>query len=231
MDLQLSYWHDWVQINNPAIPPVGESQSNHWLISALAKRLGYREPCFQQSEEEVIREALQGTGLDFDALRRGPVLWNDLSRTSFDDGHFPTPTGKIPLDGLPRTQVSASAHPYRFITPKTFRLQGSQYGNMPEKLGDLASPKIFIHPDDAAREGISQGQTVRAWNERGEVTLTAAISDRTQTGLLVSYMVVWGANANATTPDTPADLGGNSTFHSNQVSLSVDRVRGAPTTQ
>jgi len=32
-------------------------------------------------------------------------------------------------------------------------------------------------------------------------------------------MVRWGPNANATTPDAAADMGGNSTFHTNFVSL------------
>jgi len=31
--------------------------------------------------------------------------------------------------------------------------------------------------------------------------------------------VRWGANANATTPDDAADMGGNSTFHTNFVNL------------
>lgn len=227
LDLQLSYWHDWVQVNNPAIPPQGESRSNHWVISALANRLGFDEPCFAQSEEEVIREALQGTGLDFDALREGPVHWNDASRTSFDDGCFPTPSGKIELTSLPGSLLDEETHRYRFITPKSFRLQGSQYGNMPDKLGELVDPAVFVHPEDAVREGIADGQLVRVWNGRGEVQLRARHSERTQPGLLVSYMVLWGPNANATTPDTPADMGGNSTFHSNYVSI-FPRSSNAP---
>ena len=79
---------------------------------------------------------------------------------------------------------------------------------------------IFVHPDDAAKEGIEDGEQVKVWNERGEISLVARLSRRVQPGLLVSYMVRWGANANATTPDNPADYGGNSTFHSNFVSVS-----------
>lgn len=219
MDLQLSYWHDWVQVNNPAIEPVGEARSNHWVIREIAQRLGFGEPCFEQSEEEVIREALAGTGLEFDELRRGPVLWNDPERTSFDDGRFLTPSGKIELYPVEYTPFEPGAHRYRFITPKTYRLQASQYANMPEKLGELKTAWAFIHPEDAAREGITDGQPVRIWNERGEVELDAKLSERVQPGLVVSYMVRWGANANATTPDFPADMAGNSTFHSNHVSL------------
>ena len=218
-DLQLSYWHDYVQINNPAIPPLGGARSNRWVISELARRLGFDEPCFRQTDEDVIREALEGTGLDYEALTAGPVLWNDAERTSFDDGVFPTPSGRIELYPFDCTPCPDEGHPYRFITPKTMRLQGSQYGNMPDKLGDQATPWLYLHPDDAAREGITDGGPVRVWNGRGEVTLIARVSERVQPGLVVSYMVRWGDNANATTPDRGADLAGNSTFHSNYVSV------------
>ena len=44
-------------------------------------------------------------------------------------------------------------------------------------------------------------------------------SDDVRPGLVASYMVRWSANANTTKPDTPADMGGNSTFHTNSVSF------------
>lgn len=221
-DLHLSYWHDYVQINNQAIPPVGESRSNYRLFRDLAECMGYDEECFRQSEDEVIREALAGTGLDADELRLGPVLWGDRDRTSFDDGHFPTPSGKIELL-LPQHSPSDDAiHRYRLITPKTRHLHGSQVFNLPRKWPTVKTPWVFINPADAAREGVVEGDRVRVWNERGSVELVAKVSDRSQPGLLVTYMVRWGANANATTPDDEADMAGNSTFHTNFVT--VERV-------
>lgn len=219
-DLQLSYWHDYVQINNQAIPPLGEARSNHWVIQKLAKEMGYIEPCFSHTEADVMREALEGTGLDFDELTRGPVLWNEPDRTSFDDKHFPTPSGKIELFKLGLNPVQDSSRKLRFITPKTFRLLGSQYGNMEEKLGQLRTPWLYIHPSDAQLRDIENDMQVKVSNRRGEVELVAKLSDRVQPGLVVSYMVRWGSNANATTPDDEADMGGNSTFHSNYVEVS-----------
>lgn len=219
-DLHLSYWHDYVQISNQAIPPMGEARSNYWVFREIARNMDYTEPCFYQTEEEVMAEALNGTGITVEELKKNPVLWNDPSRTSFDDGHFPTPSGKIELFAPGYTPFEPSAaHRYRFITPKTKRLEGSQVFNMPEKLGELKIPFVFIHPKDAARESIETGAPVRLWNERGEVELIAEVSERVQEGVVVSYMVRWGDNANATTSDVAADMGGNSTFHSNYVSL------------
>ena len=218
-DLHLSYWHDYVQISNQAIPPVGESRSNYWVFREVARRLGYPEPCFYQSEEEVIGEALEGTGLEADELRKGPVLWGDPARTSFDDGRFPTPSGKLELFPPTYTPYDEPEYPYRFITPKTRHLHGSQVFNLPRKWPAVRTPWLFVHPSDAEREGLAEGDRVRARNARGEAEFVAKLSPRVQPGLVASYMVRWGPNANATTPDAEADMAGNSTFHSNFVAL------------
>jgi len=218
-DLELSYWHDYVQISNRAIPPVGEARSNHQVFREIARRMGYTEPCFRQGEEEVIAEALEGTGLEVNDLRQGPVLWNDEESTSFGDGRFPTPSGKIELFPPACTPCASTRHGYRFITPKTRRLQASQIYNMPGKLHELERPFVFVNPADARAEGIEHDAWIRLWNERGAVDLVAEVSERVPPGIVVSYMVRWGKNANATTPDDAADLAGNSTFHSNYVSL------------
>lgn len=225
-DLHLSYWHDYVRINTPAIAPVGEARSNHWVFSHIGQRMGYEEECFRQSEDDVIAEALEGTGLDSDQLRREAVLWGDPAKTSFEGGHFPTPSGRLDMLVPQFTPHDDAEHPYRLITPKTRHLQGSQVFNVERKWGALKTPWLFIHPQDAERHGVADGDTVRVWNSRGEVELTARRSDRVQPGLLVSYMVRWGPNANATTPDDAADMGGNSTFHTNFVSVE----RRAPAT-
>lgn len=219
-DLHLSYWHDYVQLNQPIIEPIGESRSNHRVFMDIARGLGFREPCFSHSEEDVMHEALRGTGIELDALRKGPVLWGDLTRTSFDDGVFATPSGKLELAVPTYTPAARDGkHPYRFLTPKTKHLQGSQVFNLPRKEPILRIPWVFIHPEDAAAEGIVEGDPVRLANQRGSVDLVAKVSARTQPGVVVSYMVRWGPNANATTPDDEADMGGNSTFHSNFVRL------------
>lgn len=229
-DLHFSYWHDQAQINNPAIEPLGEARSNGQVFRDLARKLGFSEPCFAESDREVIARALEGTGLRMEELEAGPVACRDPERTSFDDGHFPTPSGRIDLF-VPSGQVLAvpERHPYRFLTPKTRHLHGSQVFNFPRKRQALQVPWLFVHPEDAGALGLAQGDPVRVWNERGAVELVARPSEQVQPGVVVSFMVRWGRNANATTSDAQADLGGNSTFHTNYVSLEkVGRGAEAP---
>ena len=218
-DVYRSYWHDFAQAGNQAIAPLGESISNFRLFQELAARLGFDEACFRESEEEVLRAALAGTGLDLDALRAGPVPAENPLQTSFEDGRFPTPSGRLELLVPTYTPAADGGHRYRFITPKSREQHGSQLFTYERKQPMLATPYLFVHPGDAAAEHIADGDAVRAWNGRGSADFVAKVSDRVQPGLVVSYMVRWGVNANATTSDEPADMGGNSTFHTNHVSL------------
>lgn len=219
VDAYRSYWHDYAQVGNRAIAPLGESISNVRLVQELAARLGFDEPCFRETEEEALAAALAGTGLALDDLRAGPVPAEDPARTSFADGRFPTPSGRLQLIAPTYTPAGDPDHRYRLITPKSREQHGSQLFTYERKRPMLETPFLFLHPDDAEAEGIADGDPVRAWNRRGAATFVAKVSDRVQPGLVASYMVRWGVNANATTSDEPADMGGNSTFHTNYVSL------------
>lgn len=218
-DLHRSYWHDYAQINNQAIDPLGESHSNHGAFRDIALALGFDEPCFTESEEDVMRAALEGTGLDYDALLEGPVRIGDAARTSFDDGVFPTPSGKLELFTPTWTPAPRSQHRLRFLTPKSKELQGSQVFNLERKRPMLETPWLYVNPEDAHESNVQDGAGVRVWNERGSVELVARMSTDVRPGVVAGHMVRWGPNANATTPDTPADMGGNSTFHTNYVSI------------
>jgi molybdopterin guanine dinucleotide-containing S/N-oxide reductase-like protein len=57
-DIQGAYGHYFVQRSHRAIAPRGEARSNVWLFSQLAQRIGFTEPCFRDTPEEMIRQAL-----------------------------------------------------------------------------------------------------------------------------------------------------------------------------
>lgn len=57
-DIQGAYGHYFVQLSQQAIAPVGEARSNVWLFGQLAQRMGFPEPCFRDTAEEIIRQAL-----------------------------------------------------------------------------------------------------------------------------------------------------------------------------
>ena len=86
-------------------------------------------------------------------------------------------------------------------------------------------PWIEINPEDAQRRGIVDGAMVVAWNDGRECRLRAVVTDNVLAGVEVSPKGRWqsssldGHNVNWTTSDALADIGGQSTFHSNLVEI------------
>ena len=57
-DVQGAYGHHFVQFSPAAIAPLGEARSNVWLFAQLAGRMSFDEACFQDTEADLIRQAL-----------------------------------------------------------------------------------------------------------------------------------------------------------------------------
>ena len=57
-DLHGSYGHQFVQVNVPAIAPLGESRCNTEVFRGLARRLGFEPELFDVSDEQLARELL-----------------------------------------------------------------------------------------------------------------------------------------------------------------------------
>src|SRR5205807_6325871 len=70
LDIHRSYGHTYAMLNTPAITPLGESKPNTETFRLLAKRMGFDEPCFDDSDEDLIRQALTGVkGISLDELK------------------------------------------------------------------------------------------------------------------------------------------------------------------
>ena len=112
-DVQGAYGHYQVQFSQKAIEPLGEAQPNVWFFSQLAQRMGFTEPCFQQSTEEMIAQGLnldakgysQNEGMEHirleDLEREGhiPLAFHRDPEAHpflpFSSGTVPTPSGKV----------------------------------------------------------------------------------------------------------------------------------------
>src|SRR6202034_1082292 len=57
-DFQGAYGHYFLQLSEQAIAPLGEARSNVWLFSELAQRIGFTEPCFRDTVDDLIEQAL-----------------------------------------------------------------------------------------------------------------------------------------------------------------------------
>jgi anaerobic selenocysteine-containing dehydrogenase len=101
-ELMKAYGHLYLALNRPAIAPVGEALPNSEIFRRLAAALGYDDPCFAESDEQILRDLVAAQrhprfeGVTWDRLlREGFVRLNLPSPwLPFAEGNFPTPSGK-----------------------------------------------------------------------------------------------------------------------------------------
>ena len=70
-DVQGAYGHYYVQLSEQAIAPPGECRSNVTLFTQLAARCGFSEPCFRDTEADLIAQAFGAGSPKQPALMRG----------------------------------------------------------------------------------------------------------------------------------------------------------------
>jgi anaerobic selenocysteine-containing dehydrogenase len=218
LDLHKSYGHLYVLANNPAIEPLGEARRNIEVFRQLAKRMGFTESCFDDSDEDVARQGLRSSnarmqGIEWEGLKEAG--WQRLAVPErfapFARGGFPTPSGKCEfysetaakqgLDPLPTytpprenalaNPERAKRYPLAFISPPCRNFLNSSFANLPFALAAEKAPRLDIHPDDARGRGIADADRVRIFNDRGEFTVKAAITTRARPGCVVAPSVWW----------------------------------------
>src|SRR5215471_5539096 len=70
LDLHRAYGHTYAMLNAPAIEPLGESKPNTEIFRLLAARMGFDDPCFKDSDEDMVKQALRGVkGVTLEQLK------------------------------------------------------------------------------------------------------------------------------------------------------------------
>ena len=193
------------------LAPPGEAKPDWWIISEVAKRLGFGAAFEFNSAAAVFREhaALSAFendgGRDFDigALRSlsdeafdamVPVQWPTResappqARFFADGGFFANDQrARFAAPAVPalRTETTA-ARPLRLNTGR-IRDQWhtmTRSGISPRLGQHLPEPFVEIHPDDAARSGVADGDFARVVTDYGQCMLRVVVSDRQQRGML-----------------------------------------------
>jgi len=234
-DLYRSYGQYCVQRARPAVPPLGEARANWDLFRALAERMGFSEPIFRMTADEVI-----------DLLLAQPSPWRGAGfAASLADGRavqlapppgprWRTPSGKIELrnaaleEPLPRhlpAYADAGGLPLRLVTGPAIHTLNSTFMERPELRERNGGMSVRLSPADAAARALADGQRVVAWNDLGEVVFVLRVDGRVPIGVAVAEGVWWtahapgGRNVNALTSQRLTDAGAGSTFYDNRVDV------------
>jgi anaerobic selenocysteine-containing dehydrogenase len=235
LDAVFSWGHHYLTFNEPAIEPLGEARPNTEAFRLIAARMGLDDPCFRESDEELMDQLLATAreGVSLDGLRERGWVKLDLGQgpTPHAEGGFGNGSGKLQLSAEyePPFEVADAALAGRFplalITPKTHLFLNSTFANQERQHAAQPSPEVVVHPDDAGARGVADGATVRVFNERGEFECAARVSEDTTPGVVVAPMGWWNADwprgraAQATTGQALTAAGNAPTFNDNRVEL------------
>ncbi len=239
-DIHLSYGHTDALLNRPAIEPVGEAKTNTQFFREMAVRMGLTDPCFQDDDLTLAKQAY-GDAIDFAELLLHGFARLELPDAPFANGQFPTPSGKCEFysprmaamgqDGLPdhipnlEPVGGSPRYPLAMISPPARNFLNSTFVNV-KSLRDMeGEPILEISPGDAAERGVADGSMVRIFNDRGEYHCTARISPRARPGVVNGMGIWWrklgvrGTNVNQLTSQSLTDIGRGPTFYDCWVNL------------
>ena len=233
-DLHTSYGHTDILLNQPAIAPVGQARTNTDIFRALAQRMGFSESCFEDDDLTLCRTAL-GDAQGFAQLLEHGFVAVPMPDAPFAQGGFPTPSGRCEFfsprlaamgqDGLPdhianyEVPVKTDRFPLALISPPARNFLNSSFVNVTSLRAVEVEPVLEMHTDDALARGISSGDLVKVFNDRGEYHCKAKVSRRARSGVVHGLGIWWrkfglnGTNVNQLTSQHLTDIGRAPVFY------------------
>ncbi|MEE8619287.1 MAG: molybdopterin-dependent oxidoreductase, partial [Dehalococcoidales bacterium] len=206
---------------NKAIDSLDESKSQFEIATELAARLGIADFSDKTEEEwlrELVAgcedipdyETFKKNGIHKVKFTQPYVCFqNQISDPASNP--FPTPSGKIEIYSqqladmnnpmvppIPkyietwesRNDPLAEKYPLQLVTTHTRRRAHTQFDNIPW-LRELYPQAVSINTTDAEVRDIKDGDMVRVFNDRGEMLITARVTERIMPGVVDIPQGAW----------------------------------------
>jgi anaerobic selenocysteine-containing dehydrogenase len=234
-DLYRSYGSYCIQRAKAAIPPIGESKSNWEVFSLLAQRLGFPEPFFRQTADDLIDHLLSipspmREGIDREAFSAGKAV--EIPLPADARMRFKTPSGKIEILN-PRESHPLPCYlpphkgnfPFRLMTAPSLYCLNSSFREREDLRKKEKAMFLQMNPVDAELKGMIKGDSVTAFNELGETPFILRITPKVPSGVVVAEGIWWLEHSpglrsvNTLTSQRLTDQGGGSTFYDNTVDV------------
>ena len=237
-DLIYSYGHSFIQLKQKAAEGRGECKSDKDIYYMLGSRFGFDMKYLPEDDEEILRSVIEASGFKttLEQMREKPYLFPEYSEIAFADLKFPTQSGRIEFyseslhkdwgtDPLPVYSEPAESrysapelferYPLIFMSAHPRERIHSQFTES-EKLSKLNEPVVQIHSEDAEHRGIKDGDSVRVFNDRGEVFVKAQVGSFIKKGMVNIFEGWWnrtGAGVNILNEDRDTDIGYGTAYH------------------
>ncbi|MCG7394508.1 molybdopterin oxidoreductase family protein [Microvirga sp. ACRRW] len=256
-DLYSGGGHQHFQIGPKLVDAPGECWSNHEVTRALAKRIGAEHRAFDMEPREIIDWTLRNSG--WGSIEELEAAVHKDVQPPFEEAHylkgFGYPDGKFrfkpdwtsvpsynngpmgPYNDMPEfpdhwgvIEAATEEYPFRLATSPARSFLNSTFTETPGSVAKEGRPEVMIHPLDAERQDIADGDWVKLRNHRGEVYLRARLFEGVRRGVLIAEGI-WpnkahpqGRGINTLTGGDQVAPYGGAAFHDNRVAL--EKVNG-----
>jgi anaerobic selenocysteine-containing dehydrogenase len=250
-DVADSWGQVYVNLNQPAIEPLGESKSTSEFFRLLAKRVGFKDACFEESDIEIAKSIFDTDhpymkGITFEYVKKNG--WARLKIPEpflpHAEGNFGTSSGKCEFysaslvgsgQELPVYKTVPHEHPEQYplqlLTVKNTKgFHNSSHANVKHLIEAEGAPTLDISHEDAQSRNITDGDKVLVKNENGSVLLKAKIRNRIRSGVVLMPHGYWPslvegeATSNALTNDLLTDHGGGAALHDCRVQVEKSKI-------
>jgi len=183
-------WNTGLALSQKVVEPSAELSSTFQFWTDLAHRMGLSEHFPWKTLEDVLDYRLSRSGRDFAEFAAETLVESPAPEyRKYLQRGFATPSGKVELhssiledlgfDPLPYHRegpATSPEYPYRVFTgvrEDAFFQTGQR--NIPVLRKKSPLPQLFLHPDDAAREGIGDGEWACLETAHGQVTAQVSV--------------------------------------------------------
>ena len=190
-------WRLGLTVSQKAVEPAGESSSTYQFWHDLAHKMGFAELFPWDTIEDVLDYRLSPSGKSFAEFSKENYMYVPPPEyRKYRKTGFATPSGKVELkssvleelgfDPLPYYREGPAVseeYPYHVFTgvrEDAFFQTGQRQVKV---LRDRSpTPKLFMHPKDAARQSIVDNDWVKLQTQTGEVTAKVLVQDSMKEG-------------------------------------------------
>ncbi len=187
------------------LPPPGEARQDWWILSQVARRLGYGEAFAWRGVAEIFREhaalsafendgardfnlAAQSSISDATYERLEPFVWGrSADGRFFGEGDFFHPDRRARFVATPFRGAVPGPTGARPLRLNTGRVRDQWHtmtrtGKSARLAGHRPEPTIELHPADAARRGLQNGDIARVESDWGAGQLAVQLSEHLREG-------------------------------------------------
>lgn len=229
-DVNVSYWHYWLTLNEQAIKPLHEAKNDLHIAALLSQKMNALQkgsctfPEYVDTKQWTAKEFNAGIYEKFgirswEELKNGPVKAKAV--VPYADGKFFTPSGKYEFYSQTAADHGWKALPEYVEVRKPydkFRLASnhsrfslhSQFQNLDWMEEFNPKPFVYINSKDASEKRVKTGDTVALFSKVGLLRVTAKVTDNVPSGTVMMYEQWYNNNiynVNELVDDTSSDMG------------------------